>query len=188
MPQLGEIKQGREINYRNDGKYIWHACENCGKERWVPFIKNEVSCKLCFSCAPKGRQKLYFYTDKRERSRMQSQKWRRENPKRRREIDHKAWAKAKEEVLTHYGNDKLACVKCGFDDIRALSIDHINGRGEIDRKNINRRGGMLYFWLRKNNYPEGFQTLCMNCQFIKRIINNECLRKRGMPDALSESS
>ena len=172
MPQLGEIKQGWEIGYRSDSKNIWHACGKCGKERWVPFIKGEISCKLCIACAPK-RRRLYLYTDGKIKSRNQSQIWRKNNPERRREIDHKSWAKAKEEVLTHYGNGKLACIKCGFDDIKALSIDHINGRGEIDRKNINRRGGMLYFWLRKNNYPEGFQTLCMNCQFVKRITNKE---------------
>ena len=38
--------------------------------------------------------------------------------------------KVKREVLTHYGNDKLACVKCGEENIACLSIDHINGGGE----------------------------------------------------------
>jgi len=70
-------------------------------------------------------------------------------------------------VLTHYGKGKCACVFCGFDDIRALSIDHINGReGYNHHKRIG--GDSLYRWLLKNKLPEGFQTLCMNCQFIKR--------------------
>jgi hypothetical protein len=72
-------------------------------------------------------------------------------------------------VLTHYGSGKLACVKCGFGDIKALSIDHINGGGEQDRYRLDRRGGHpFYKWLIDNGYPEGLQTLCMNCQFIKR--------------------
>ena len=36
--------------------------------------------------------------------------------------------------------------------------------------------GNLYNWLIKNNFPSGFQTLCMNCQFIKREENRECYR------------
>ena len=74
----------------------------------------------------------------------------------------------KAQVLTHYGNGKCACVKCGFDDMRALSIDHVNGRSE-DRK----VGSVLYSWLRRRLFPLGYQTLCMNCQYIKRTENSE---------------
>jgi len=35
MPELGEIKRGREIGYKNGWKYSWSACIDCGKERWV---------------------------------------------------------------------------------------------------------------------------------------------------------
>ncbi len=38
MPELGEIKRGREIGKTDFHKYIWHACEDCGKERWVQLI------------------------------------------------------------------------------------------------------------------------------------------------------
>lgn len=74
-------------------------------------------------------------------------------------------------VLAHYGNGKLACVKCGFSDVRALSIDHINGDGWKER---HLGGGInLYCKLIAGDYPEGYQTLCMNCQFIKREENRE---------------
>ena len=74
-------------------------------------------------------------------------------------------------ALTHYGGGKLACVKCGYGDIRALSIDHINGEGHKHRQLI--KGSNIYVWLRKNGYPEGYQTLCMRCQWIKRDENKE---------------
>jgi len=77
--------------------------------------------------------------------------------------------KVKAEILTHYGNGRLACIMCGFSDIRALSLDHIDGTGWSAR----RSGHALYHQLRKAGYPEGYQTLCMNCQFIKRQENNE---------------
>jgi len=86
--------------------------------------------------------------------------------------------KLKVEVLTHYGNGKLACVKCGFSNLRALSIDHIDGAGGNHKRGKKKLTGLgLYTWLRLNNYPEGFQTLCMNCQYIKRVENNETRRE-----------
>ena len=75
----------------------------------------------------------------------------------------------KEVVLTHYGNGELKCVRCGFDDIRALSVDHINGGGSAQRKGFT-GGRSIYYWIIKNKFPKGFQTLCMNCQFIKRFL------------------
>lgn len=70
-------------------------------------------------------------------------------------------------VLTHYGNGKLACVLCGYSDIRALSLDHINNDGAEQRKKY---GATVkyYGWLIRNNFPSGHQTLCMNCQWEKR--------------------
>ena len=46
-----------------------------------------------------------------------------------------------------------------------LQIDHIDGGGTKHRREIG--VGMLYKWLRRNNYPAGFQTLCANCNFAK---------------------
>ena len=79
-------------------------------------------------------------------------------------------------VLTHYGNGKCSCVKCRFSDIRALTIDHINGGGKQHR--LEMKSWNLYRWLIENGYPEGYQTLCMNCQWIKRIENKEYGNKK----------
>ncbi len=77
--------------------------------------------------------------------------------------------KVKLEVLTHYGGGNCACVKCGFADVRALTIDHIDGGGHQHLKEIkHHQGANFYYWLRKQDYPKGYQTLCANCQFIKR--------------------
>lgn len=77
--------------------------------------------------------------------------------------------KLKHDILTHYGNGKSRWVVCGYSDISALSIDHINGNGTQHRKEVKN----IYYWLRGNDYPAGFQTLCMNCQWVKRTKNNE---------------
>lgn len=76
----------------------------------------------------------------------------------------------KEMVLTHYGNGHCICVRCGFDDIRALSIDHIDNNGSEERKRTGVRGGLdLYRKLRDAGFPEGYQTLCYNCNIIKHM-------------------
>ena len=77
------------------------------------------------------------------------------------------------EVLTLYGNDKCGCVRCGEARPACLSIDHIEGRGSQHRKGAMRSSSSFYAWLKKNGYPKGYQTLCMNCQFIKRFENHE---------------
>ena len=84
-------------------------------------------------------------------------------------------AQLKSEVLTHYGNGKLACVKCGYDsNLAALSIDHLNGNGAEHRRGEHTTGGRpFYVWLKNKGFPEGYQTLCMNCQFIKKFEERE---------------
>lgn len=75
------------------------------------------------------------------------------------------------DILSYY-SPEIKCVKCGFDDIRALTIDHIHGGGRQHREKVG-RGYSFYLWLKKNNYPEGYQVLCMNCQFIKMYERKE---------------
>jgi hypothetical protein len=89
--------------------------------------------------------------------------------------------KIKIEVLSHYsGTNPPQCVNpfgehlTPYVNLDALSIDHINGCGKLHRKEVKRD---FYVWLKKNNYPEGYQVLCMNCQFIKKIKDQECQRK-----------
>ena len=90
--------------------------------------------------------------------------------KHRREIVAKYRNKTRNEVFGHYGR---VC-SCGFHDMRALTIDHINGGGNKHRKEIKRGGCHFYVWLKQQGFPQGFQVMCMNCQFIKRHTNREC--------------
>lgn len=49
MPLIGEIRKGTEIGYKSQCKCIWHACKDCGKERWVQYSKGIPKNTLCFS-------------------------------------------------------------------------------------------------------------------------------------------
>lgn len=68
------------------------------------------------------------------------------------------------------------CVRCGFEDIRALQIDHKNGGGNLERKVITGFGiNYTKFVLEdvKINKDKNYQILCANCNWIKRAENTE---------------
>ena len=54
MPEIGEIRTGKQLGYRDSYKHIWQACIDCGKERWVYLKKGKPPSKLCRSCSHKG--------------------------------------------------------------------------------------------------------------------------------------
>ena len=88
--------------------------------------------------------------------------------------------KLKFTVLTEYSEgDYPKCVICGEERMGCLSIDHINNDGAEHRREIGySSGGQLYRWLKRNNFPSGFQTLCMNCQWVKNKENDKIGRTR----------
>jgi 5-methylcytosine-specific restriction endonuclease McrA len=63
-------------------------------------------------------------------------------------------------VTGYYSDGKCAC--CGTR--RELSIDHINPRRRGDRL----LGRNLWRSLERDNFPPGFQVLCMPCNISKR--------------------
>ncbi len=69
-------------------------------------------------------------------------------------------------VIDYYSQGTNKCKKCGFNDLRALTIDHINNDGKIHRRGL--KQSSIYFWLRANEFPVGFQVLCWNCNWIKK--------------------
>lgn len=80
------------------------------------------------------------------------------------------------ETLKAYGN-KCACLNCPETMTEFLTIDHINGGGNKHRKEIsngkyNVGGTYFYGWLKKNNWPSGFQCLCHNCNMAKALYGS----------------
>lgn len=67
-------------------------------------------------------------------------------------------------ALEAYGT---SCKHCGIDTLQFLTIDHIADDGAEHRKLIGSSSSALYRWLASQNYPEGFQTLCWNCNALK---------------------
>jgi len=44
MPEIGEIR------YKTPNKWIWYACEDCGKERWVYLVGGKPNARICLQC------------------------------------------------------------------------------------------------------------------------------------------
>lgn len=57
MPQIGEIKTGKQLGYKDCwNKFIWVACQECEKPRWVRLNNKGVARSLrCKSCCNIGR-------------------------------------------------------------------------------------------------------------------------------------
>ena len=53
MSESGEIRIGQEIGKILGRRYIWCACEVCGKYRWVQSKEGQPTKRRCISCANK---------------------------------------------------------------------------------------------------------------------------------------
>lgn len=85
----------------------------------------------------------------------------------RKKLNREATRRRKFECFSHYSNGLPICACCGEKEILFLTIDHINNNGNKERKELKKMGRTYYVWLRKNNYPDGLQVLCMNCNWAK---------------------
>ena len=83
-------------------------------------------------------------------------------------------ANCRDQVFAAYGGYK--CVCCGETEPMFLSIDHIDNNGAVERKSgkYSGSGTGFYQWLRKNNFPPGYQVLCMNCNTGKHKNGGVC--------------
>lgn len=97
-----------------------------------------------------------------------------------RAVDNAAAARrrsiVKDAVFEAYGG--YVCVCCGETEKLFMTLDHINNDGAEFRRRISGRrtgaGYITYRWLVLNNFPDGFQVLCMNCNHGKRMNNGVC--------------
>ena len=76
----------------------------------------------------------------------------------------------RQRVFDHYGR---SCACCGETTFGFLTLDHINKDGaELPRSVKNHIA--IYFWLIQQGFPEGFQTLCYNCNYGKAKNGGVC--------------
>lgn len=54
-PELGELRYGRELGRNTGQRFIYAACEFCGKKRWTEYRNGEAKDNRCINCVNKGR-------------------------------------------------------------------------------------------------------------------------------------
>ena len=82
-------------------------------------------------------------------------------------------AKLRMSVLQAYGQQ---CECCGEKEPLFLTIDHINGGGNVHRKIVG--GGFpMYRWLKKQGFPKGYRVLCFNCNCGRQLNGGVCPHK-----------
>jgi len=83
----------------------------------------------------------------------------------------------REAAFNHYGQ---SCNICGTSIEMFLTIDHIDENGGHHRRELSENGygsSGIYRWLRENDYPKGFQTLCRNCNYAKHLYGVDRIMK-----------
>jgi len=162
-------------------------CCRCKKlkqetEFWIDKRAKDGFDSACKECREPVRKAYYHrmknkYPEKmREKAREGSARWRKKNPERNKQLGREFHKREKLMVFEKYGINGIKCACCGEIEFKFLCIDHIDGCGKEKRK-IQGGGPKLYHWLKKNNYPKGFQILCHNCNMAKGFYG-ECPHKQ----------
>ncbi len=153
---------------------IYSSCKDCyrlrlGLQKRLPkeIEKQGVILRRCGRCK-EYKRKQEFYTNKGARD-----GWSGNCKKcyaffgaseRSREGKKTRNAKKREIVLGHYGGKPPRCSCCGESTYKFLCLDHIHNNGSEHRASLNTD---IYSWIIRNDYPDGFQVLCHNCNFAK---------------------
>lgn len=171
-----EFKKG--ISPHNKGKRYTlklppdpRVCKSCGELKPASDypLPHSWRCTLCY----KKHQRRY----RDEHKDLDGSRWRKSFEKPQTKNNHNAWGrrnrqKLRLQIIMHYSPEGI-CQNCGCNDIRILSIDHINGGGCKHRKSLGGGSKAFYNWIIKNNFPPGFQILCPNCQTRKKWEKGE---------------
>lgn len=136
--------RGKELIAERKAKGI---CVNCGKE---PPLPTKFKCDRCWHIYREYYKKADI---KRKVAQLQHLKDKRQE--------------LKLAIFEAYGGVKCNC--CGNTRKECLQVDHINGGGCKHLKSFPSNNS-FYGWLKKSGYPEGFQILCANCNWIKRFV------------------
>ena len=92
------------------------------------------------------------------------------------------------QIFNYYCKGNPRCNCCGESTIRLLTIDHINGGGNKERRIQRRNQKDYYKSIVDRNYPDTYQILCYNCNCGRAINNGVCPHKSEVINILGLSS
>lgn len=150
-------------------EYRRYTCSSCMDEAAIEWRENNSLRVVAYN---KDR-----YENNQENQIASATEWRKNNAQKRRTSCQIRYASLREEVVAAYGG---CCQCCGETEPDFLCIDHINNDGYLYRKSVKNpetgkytktgphTGDRLLRWLIRNDFPEGFQVLCHNCNHSKK--------------------
>jgi hypothetical protein len=150
-------------------------CKRCG----VSFQRKCGNQKYCEACKRLRRQEYasqygrQYYAQNALRIKARTKTWRVANPDLVRYYSRNHARKmskiVRREVIGYYSKGTFACMCCGESEFDFLAIDHVSGNANRISKEqgLPRAGNHFYKWLFKNNFPDGYETLCANCNLSK---------------------
>ena len=110
-----------------------------------------------------GREKYYKHLEyQRQRSRDKYRRFR----ERWLAYSRNRRAVTKKFAVAYYTDGRNCCACCGENEIKFMTLDHINNNGAEHRKSLP-RGTRMIEWVVENYFPDGFQILCFNCNCAK---------------------
>ena len=126
--------------------------------------------------------------DVKARMKITGRKWKSkpENIEKAKKVRYDKRLKVLQHYSKHLSNSNIPCCRCcGVNShIDFLEVDHIAGRKQMDSiaelvqigYSSKLDGSNLRAWIIENNFPDGFQILCQNCNFAKGMKknNNQC--------------
>ncbi len=155
------------------------VCRKCGTPRprsaeFFPIDKRGkdglmAQCRRCRSEYQKARRQL---PEMKEYHRVASAQWyenNREQVNGHRRISEKELEMAyKNAIFLAYGGK---CYCCGEDDIRFLTIDHINNDGKQHREEVG-VGRTMTRWIIRNGFPDNIRLACYGCNMARAHAGN----------------
>ena len=133
---------------------MFRKCRVCGKNKDLDsFPKDRNDCKKC--------RRVYGIEYRRRNKKLLATKW----------ATYRRLLKKR--VLDHYSNGRAKCRCCGETILAFLTLDHVKGGGNRDRKKHG-EGSTFFLSLVRRKFPVGFQVLCSNCQLGKQIRKGFC--------------
>jgi len=132
------------------------------QKRFYEKVKKQGLCIRCYK-EPQGAETLFC-----EACRIKAREYQKQYSKKLRNAAYSA-----------YGGK---CLCCGESNPLLLTIDHVNGGGTQERKQLNGSGKNsvnrnFYLHLKKLGYPPDYQLLCFNCNMGRARNGGVCPHK-----------
>jgi len=149
--KCGQLKDVEEFSPRADGVFGRHAhCKACRRSRWLQHEKQ----------VNERRRGLYAANEKfRQSSNAAAKRYRERNKQRLSERNRIRYRQMKTTIIKRYGGK---CECCNESRIEFLVIDHVEGGGTGERKNLSPTG-VFRKLLMSEEIMTGYRVLCHNC-------------------------